>query len=87
FIFFREEQGGIVADILDPHMESLSDAADKARGLAQYARVHGIHVSRIELVSLKNSRLRRLDLKDEKTRDSVLGISTSAQLAKLFDDS
>ncbi len=87
FLFFRSEGASIVVDVLDPHTESLSDAADKARGLAQFAKTHGIDVGRVELFSIKSKKLRRLDLKDEKTRDAVLAINTSAQLAKLFDDS
>jgi len=86
FLLFREEGDQVVVDIIDPHAESLGDAADKARGLAQYARDHGLDVGRIELVSLKRGDIRRLDLKNEKTRESVLAISSSAQLAKLFDE-
>ena len=87
FLIFRSEEDSVVIDLLDPHAESLSDAADKARGLAQYAKTHGIDVGRVELVSVRHKELRRLDLKDEKTRDAVLAINTSAQLAKLFDSS
>ena len=86
FLLFRRHGSTLVIDIIDPHAESLGDAADKARGLAQFARSHGIDVGRIEMVSVKNHRLRRLDLQNEKTREAVLAISTSAQLAKLFDD-
>lgn len=86
FLIFRSEGDSVVVDLLDPHSESLSDAADKARGLAQYAKVHGIDVGRVELISVKANKLRRLDLQDEKTRNAVLAISTSAQLSKLFDD-
>lgn len=85
FLIFRAINDAIVVDIIDPHAESLSDAADKARGLAQYVKSHGVVVGRVEVVSVKDKKLRRLDMKDEVTRDAVLAVNTSAQLAQLFD--
>lgn len=39
-VFRTKEGSGLTVDILDPHTHSLADAADKARGLAEYADRH-----------------------------------------------
>ena len=42
FALFRKAKGKIVADILDPHSSSYSDAIPKAEGLAKSAEMHGV---------------------------------------------
>lgn len=82
FIFFAEEDGEIVADIVDPHGTHLSDALPKLRGLAQYAEAHAQHFRRIEAVAKEGGKLRALDLKCPDVRDEVLSASSAKALYK-----
>jgi type III restriction enzyme len=84
FLLVREVGGKLLVDIIDPHDPTAADAADKARGLAEYALRHGHLVGRIELVAKLGGKLRRLDLKDEPTRKKVAGATTPKALELLY---
>lgn len=87
FLLVREEDGGsLVVDLLDPHTISLADAPAKAAGLAKYAAKHAPEFGRIELIIVKDGQLRRLDLKDEVTRQRVAAVQVHSHLQQLFDD-
>jgi len=86
-IAFRKEKGHVVADIFDPHASSLTDAVDKAKGLAEYAKKHGDHFGRILLMIIdKKERLCCLDLNKESVRNEVNKVTSQAHLEKLFED-
>ena len=85
FLFFRKIGPDIVVDLLDPHSEALADAPAKAQGLARYADRHGLHFGRIQLISVKKDKIRRLEMTDANVRDSVLLCNSSALLENLFD--
>jgi type III restriction enzyme len=91
FIFFREVDGEIVADIVDPHLLTAANTAERARGLAHYAEEHWKFFGRIELIIVdgrgKKQRIKRLDLMDQSTRTDVASITTTAQLERLFTKS
>ena len=87
FIVFRKVKGKVVADILDPHSSSYSDAIPKAKGLAKYAEIHGEQFGRIELIHKVNGHLKRIDLKDKTIREKVLKVTDRPDLDKLFDNS
>jgi type III restriction enzyme len=87
FIIFRELEGRIVIDILDPHSTHLPDAVPKAKGLAEYARQHGDHYERIEFIIINSKgEIKRLDLNDESIREKVLRVESKAHLEQLFED-
>jgi hypothetical protein len=72
FIFFSTQNDGtIVADIIDPHGTQYSDALPKLQGLAQYAEAYGAVYRRIEAVAEVKGKLRVLDLTDAKVRKAV----------------
>jgi hypothetical protein len=72
FIFFATQQDGtVVADIVDPHGTHLSDALPKLQGLALYAETHGHVYRRIESVAEVGGKLRVLDLTREDVRKAV----------------
>ena len=71
FIFFAEQDGKIVADIVDPHGFHLADAVAKLKGLADYAGTHSHFYRRIEAVAKIGSKLRVLDLKRPEVHDAV----------------
>ncbi len=88
FLVFRKEKKKIVADVLDPHESGLSDAVEKAKGLAVYAGKHGSRFGRIELIVIgKDDKILRLDLTKETVRDKVLRLSGKDHLDQLFEDS
>lgn len=87
FIFFREHNGAVVADIVDPHGLHLDDAPAKARGLAAFADRHRGQFARLELFiyDKDSDRRKSLDLKRKSVRDRVAGVTTTQHLEDLFD--
>ena len=83
-LIIRQEADRLMVDIIDPHDHTAGDAADKARGLAAYAQLHGYLVGRIDLVAKIGGKLRRLHLKDEPTRAKVAGATTPKALELLY---
>ncbi len=84
-VFRRKEGGGLVVDILDPHTHSLADAADKARGLAEYADKHFNLFGRIELIRQVRKDLQRVDLRRKEVRDDMKAVSGKDHLDALFE--
>ncbi len=84
-VFRAKEGGGLAVDILDPHTHSLSDAADKARGLAEYADKHFNLFGRIELIRQVAGKLQRVDLRGKGIRDDMKAVSGKDHLDALFD--
>lgn len=83
FIFFAtEEDGTVVADIVDPHGTHLADALPKLKGLAQYAETHADAFRRIDAVAKVDANLRVLDLKDPDVRKTVAAAESSEALYK-----
>jgi type III restriction enzyme len=81
---FRREGGRIRIDILDPHDESRGDAAEKAAGLADFARKHGATFGRIEMIRIVKGQIQRLRLHQESVRDKVLKVTDLKHLAELY---
>jgi len=82
FVFFSEQDGKVVADLVDPHGLHLADALPKLRGLAVYAETHASAYRRIESVAEIGGKLRVLDL----TRADIRQAITNAGGAKgLFE--
>lgn len=82
FIFFAtQEDGTVVADIVDPHGIHLADALPKLQGLALYAKTHAKNYRRIESVAEAMGKLRVLDLTKEEVRN---GIAAARDAASLF---
>ena len=86
FLLVRSTDNGLIVDVLDPHAPNLEDAPFKAVGLAQFARDHGQSFGRIELITLENDEVRRLDLQDEAIRKRVLKVRNSSHLKDLYND-
>lgn len=72
FIFFAEQEGEIVVDIIDPHGFHLADALLKLQGLAHYAAMHSQFYRRIEAVAKIGGKLRVLDLTRADVREEIL---------------
>ncbi|MFA9480121.1 type III restriction endonuclease subunit R, partial [Phycisphaerales bacterium AB-hyl4] len=82
FIFFAEQDGQIVADIIDPHGFHLADALPKLQGLACYAETHSQIYRRIEAVAETGGKLRVLDLTSADVRQAVVGATNAEALYK-----
>ncbi|MBS0556996.1 MAG: DEAD/DEAH box helicase family protein [Proteobacteria bacterium] len=80
FVFFAEQDGKIVADIIDPHSVHLADAIPKLRGLARYAETHPGVFGRIEGVAEIGGRLRVLDLTRADVRNAVRTAQNASSL-------
>ena len=71
FIFFAEQDGKVVVDLVDPHGLHLADALPKLQGLAAYAETHAKAYRRIESVAEVKGKLRALDLTNEEVRKAI----------------
>ena len=80
FIFFAEQDGEVVADLIDPHGPHLADALPKLQGLAAYAEEHASSYRRIAAVAEACGKLRELDLTRAEVRKAVLGASSAKSL-------
>lgn len=85
FLIFRQTPGGLVAEIVDPHLLGEPYAAERAVGMARYAERHWEKFRRIELVVVDRDTPRRLDLKDSAVRRRVATVSNQEQLRLLFE--
>ena len=80
FVFFAEQDGKVVVDLVDPHGLQYADALPKLQGLAQYAESHAEAYRRIESVAEAGGKLRVLDL----TRADVRVAIKDAESAKVL---
>lgn len=71
FLFFAEQDGKMVVDLVDPHSLHLADVLPKLEGLALYAEHHSDAYRRIESVAEVKGKLRVLDLKRQDVQDAV----------------
>ncbi|APO88871.1 DEAD/DEAH box helicase family protein [Xanthomonas euvesicatoria] len=71
FVFFAEQDGNVVVDLVDPHGLHLADALPKLQGLAAYAETHAKAYRRIESVAEVKDKLRALDLTSEEVRKAI----------------
>jgi type III restriction enzyme len=88
-IFFRKTSGGIIADLIDPHLLAAEDMPARAVRLAQYAQMHSHQFGRIEIVIYENAKHevgKRIDLTDERLRKRVAQLTTTQQLRSLFEE-
>lgn len=72
FLFFAEQDGKVVVDLVDPHGLHLADALAKLHGLAVYAEKHACAYRRIESVAEINGKLRVLDLTRTDVRQLIM---------------
>jgi len=82
FIFFAEQDGKVVVDIIDPHSFHLADALPKLQGLARYAETHPQIYRRIEAVAESGGKLRVLDLTRTDVRQAVMEATSAESLYK-----
>lgn len=73
FLFFVEQDGMFVVDLIDPHGLHFSDALAKLQGLALYAANHSDVYRRIESIAQVkgNDKLRVLNLKRREVQDAI----------------
>jgi type III restriction enzyme len=83
-LVLRREGSKIKIDIIDPHDDSRADAAEKAAGLADFARKHGAAFGRIEMIRIVKGKIERLRLHQESVRDKVLKVTDLKHLAELY---
>jgi type III restriction enzyme len=82
FLFFAEQDGQVVVDLIDPHGFHFDEALPKLRGLARYAESHPQVYRRIEAVAEVGGKLRVLDLTSADVRRAVLEAAKAEALYK-----
>jgi type III restriction enzyme len=82
FIFFVEQNGKVVADIVDPHGIHLADAVPKLKGLAHYAEAHPSVFRRMETIAEVDGKLRVLDLTRADVRHAITEATSAVALYK-----
>ena len=80
FVFFVEQGGKIVADIVDPHGTYLADALPKLKGLARYAENHRDVFRRMEAITEVGGSLRVLDLTRADVRRAIIEATSAESL-------
>lgn len=80
FVFFAEQDGVVVADIVDPHGTHLADALPKLRGLAAYAAKHKHMYRRIEAIAEIDGKLRLLDVTREDVQAAMAEATNASDL-------
>jgi hypothetical protein len=80
FLFFAEQNGKIVVDLIDPHGIHLADALPKLQGLAMYAETYADAYRRIESIAEAGGKLRVLDLTRPDVRQAVLDATSAKSL-------
>jgi type III restriction enzyme len=80
FVFFAEQDGKVVADIVDPHGIHLADALPKLKGLAEYAKANASCYHRIESVAQAGGKLRVLDLTRAEVQTAIKGATNATAL-------
>lgn len=78
FVFFHDVGGRIAASIVDPHGHHLDDALMKLKALAAFAGKYGDEFHRIEALSEVDGRMRVLDMKRNRVRETILASDQSA---------
>lgn len=89
-LIFRRGKSGVTIDVLEPHGDHLADHLAKAKGMANYAREHGEHFGRIEMMRFvgagKDKKAERLDMQNEKIRGKVLNATSAEQLIEIYEE-
>lgn len=85
FLIFRNDEDGFVIDILEPHDGTRTDNLGKAKGFAEYARQNP-GVGRLQLIRLKNDRIKRLDMSRSAIRDRVSRAMSNDEIDHIFDE-
>ncbi|AOW14529.1 type III restriction endonuclease subunit R [Hydrogenophaga crassostreae] len=80
FIFFAEQDGKVVVDLVDPHSFHLADALPKLKGLAKYAEEFSGFYRRMESVAEASGKLRALDLKNSDVRQAIESTTSAKAL-------
>jgi type III restriction enzyme len=83
-LVFRREGNRMKVDIFDPHDDTRADAAEKAAGLADFARKHGAAFGRIEMIRIFKGQTQRLRLHQETVRDKVVKVTDLKHLGELY---
>jgi len=87
FLVVRQEQTGLVVDIVEPHRTDEGDTARKMLGLAEYAARHGERFGRILIVAKTSDDIfRSIDLNDEAARGAAKAVTTTQSVVRLFTD-
>jgi len=90
-LVIRAGAHGYVFDVLEPHDPSRKDNYPKAIGLAKFAEKHGERFGRIQLIrKVKGADRRehfyRLDMGKLSIRNKVRGVTSNAELDRIFDE-
>jgi type III restriction enzyme len=86
FVVFRRTGDSVVADIIDPHRASLTDAWKKAQGLATFASQHGDLFGRIEIVAKdKHGSTKRIDVNKSLLQGKVRRLANSDSWDELLE--
>ncbi|MDP9267427.1 MAG: hypothetical protein M3P27_03775 [Acidobacteriota bacterium] len=84
FVVFRKRGTGFLADIIEPHDTSRADAWAKAKGLAEFADLHGIEFGRLLFVRKQGDNYRKIDLNNKTTREKARKMQSQSDLESLF---
>ncbi len=76
-VFSANEDGSVMADIVDPHGLHFGDALPKLKGLAAYAEEYGANYRRIDAIAKIGDVYKVLDLKEGTIRKQIQEVESS----------
>ncbi len=79
-VFSANEDGSVMADIVDPHGLHFGDALPKLKGLSAYAEEYGSHYRRIDAIADIDGTFRVLDLTEPTVRQEVIKATDAKSL-------
>lgn len=85
FLVARQDGEAVRVDIIDPHDHTKPDALGKAQGLSAYAAKHADALGHVDLIAKIATRYRRLHLEKSAIRREVDGLTSGADLKKLYE--
>ena len=87
-LIFRNAEGEILLDVLEPHLD-IGDSVAKAKGLARFARDHHTRIGRVEILRKldQNAGMVRLRLDDPTIAAAMLDdVASNEELLLLFQN-
>lgn len=85
FIVVRSKGGGFEVDVIEPHDDTRVDTWAKAKGLAEFADLHGAEFGRLLIARKKADQFQFVDMNERTTRDKARKMQSGNELESLFD--
>jgi type III restriction enzyme len=84
FVIIRQKGTSFEVDIVEPHDDSRADTWAKAKGLAEFADLHGMEFACLIIARKQGGDYQTADMNDMKTRKKARAMQSQSDLESLF---